>query len=132
MKNKPYKSAFILIGILAVLCALSILYLVLYPQRNKTYTAYIYVDGQLYDTIPLQSISTPYQFCITTIDGHYNVISASPGTICISDADCPDLICVKQGAIRNSLLPITCLPHKLVIELKESIPDKNAPDIITH
>lgn len=133
MKNKPYKSLFLLIGILVLLCLISILYLMRFPQQEKNYTAYIYVDGVLYETIPLQTISSPYRFRITTAEGHFNEITVSPGAICISKADCPDLICVKQGTITHSLLPITCLPHKLVIELKENnTPVPNTPDAIAH
>lgn len=132
MKTKPYKYAFLLIGILVILCLASILYLVFSAKSHKQYTAYIYVNGKLYDAIPLQNISSPYHFTINTEDGHFNEVLVSEGSVCITAADCPDRICVKQGAVTNSLLPITCLPHKLVIELKENSVTLTQPDMIAH
>lgn len=132
MKTKPKKTAFILSGMLALLCVISILCLIFYPNMNKSYTAHIYVDGVLYESIPLYEVTAPYNFRIHTENGHYNDIWVEPGTIGISSADCPDLLCVKQGAISHNLLPITCLPHHLVIELEPITFPANQPDAITH
>lgn len=132
MKSNPRKTAFILSVILLVLGTFSLLWILLYPGRDESYTAYIHVDGTLFKTIPLDEVDTPYEFTIQTEDGHYNTICVEPGSIRISSADCPDLICVKQGAVTNSLLPITCLPHKLVISLKPTDEISDTPDAITH
>ena len=132
MKLNSNKIAIILSVILTALCVISILCLIFYPKRNKSYTAYIYVDGVLYDSIPLNEVNTPYSFRIFTEDGHYNEIQVEYNSIGISAADCPNLLCVKQGPISNNLLPITCLPHHLVIELKTIIHPANQPDAITH
>ena len=132
MKTKPTKIALILSGVLAILCFISILCLLLYPKLDKRYIAYIYVDGILYESIPLYEITTPYSFRICTETGAYNDIYVESGSICISSADCPDRVCVKQGAITNNLLPITCLPHHLVIALKPVNLPVNQPDAITH
>jgi hypothetical protein len=49
--------------------------------------------------------------------------------LAIVSASCPDQICVHQGFISTSLLPITCLPNRLVIRVREevSVPDDTAP-----
>lgn len=132
MKTKPHKKAYLLSIILVVLCTFSILWILLYPGKDRAYTAYIHVDGALYKSIPLDEVDSPYEFSIQTDDGHSNTIHVETGSIRISYADCPDLICVKQGAITNSLLPITCLPHKLVISLKPTDSGTDAPDAISH
>lgn len=129
------KNAYILTGIIVLLCLASILCLILYPALAKDkYTAYIYVNGDLYETIALSRVTTDYQLNITARDGGYNTILVQPGAISISTADCPDQVCVKQGTITNNLLPITCLPHGLVIELKpaEAATNPGTPDIVTH
>ena len=59
-------------------------------------------------------------FRITSPDGGWNEITIKDGSICISDADCPDKTCVKTGILRSESLPIVCLPHKLVIRLEEN------------
>ncbi len=130
--KKSSKIALLLSAILIILCIFSILSLYFYPKQNRQYIAHIYVDGNLYETIPLYEIASPYSFTITTNDGHYNKIQVEQGTIRISSADCPDLLCVKQGPITNNLLPITCLPHHLVVELTPINLSANRPDAITH
>lgn len=130
--KKTNKIALLLSATLIILCIFSILTLFLFSKQNRLYTAHIYVDGILFDSIPLYELTSPYSFTITTEDGHYNEIHVEQGSICISSADCPDLLCVKQGTISNNLLPITCLPHHLVIELKPSTLSGNQPDAVTH
>ena len=80
--------------------------------------ASVYVDGELYDTFDLTAAVIPYEVTIRTEKG-YNIIRVSHGAIEVAEADCPGQDCVRQGQIRDSLLPIVCLPHKLVIEIDE-------------
>lgn len=130
--KKTTKRAILLSAILMLLCIFSILSLFFYSKQNYHYTAHIYVDGELYDSIALSDVTSPYSFTITTPDGHYNEIRVERDIIRISSADCPDLLCVKQGPITNNLLPITCLPHHLVIELTPVHAPVTQPDAITH
>ena len=134
MKNiDSKKAAFLLAGLLILLCIISCIVILLHGTTNsEAYTASIYVDGELYESIPLYQVTTSYNITIASPNGGYNTIHVEPGGISIQSADCPDQICVKQGIIRNSLLPITCLPHSLVIELNASSAETDTPDIITH
>lgn len=45
----------------------------------------------------------------------WNEVHLHDGTICMSDACCPDLTCVHTGDLQYENLPIVCLPNKLVI-----------------
>ena len=56
---------------------------------------------------------------ISSADGGYNLIVIKDGTICISEADCPDQTCVKMGELKSDYLPIVCLPHKLSVRFAE-------------
>ncbi len=135
MNTTTKKTACILIILLVILCLGSILYLLFSPKLNNTgYIAHIYVQGELYQTIPLSQVTEPYQINIPCQTGGYNTILVESNAIRITAADCPDQICVKQGSITNSLLPITCLPHNVVIELKpsEHTTVSDTPDILTH
>ena len=97
------------------------------------YTACIYQDGKLLQTISLCQVQETYSFTLEAAEGGSNTIEVSPGGIAITQADCPDQICVLQGRITDSLLPITCLPHRLVIELKpESSSTDDPPDALTY
>ena len=33
----------------------------------------------------------------------------------VTDAGCPDKICVNHGELRTEMLPIVCLPNRLII-----------------
>ena len=103
-------------------------------SKDKTYTAYIYQSGILIHSIPLSQITAPYELEIKATDKGLNVIRLAASSVGIVRADCPDQICVKQGFIHSSLLPITCLPHRLVIELREDhlLPSGTTIDAITY
>ena len=47
-------------------------------------------------------------------DGSFNIVTIKGGKIAVTEANCPDQYCVKQGFC-NSGEQIVCLPHKLVI-----------------
>ena len=46
-----------------------------------------------------------------------NTVLVEPGRIRISEADCPDQVCVNQGFISDGTVPIVCLPHRLLVEI---------------
>ena len=79
--------------------------------------AYIYLKGELIETIDLNAVVIPYEFTVES-DLGYNTIRVENGSVAIVEADCPDQICVNQGSISDSAVPIVCLPHRLVIQIK--------------
>lgn len=94
----------------------------------------IYQNGVLLQSIDLSQIAEGYTFTVTGENGCTNEIGVRPGSIGILSADCPDRLCVRQGFISDSLLPITCLPNRLVIQLRP-LSEHNAsetPDINTY
>jgi len=78
----------------------------------------IYQNGTLIQSIPLFEVTGRYTIEINGETGCSNVIEICPGSIAIVSANCPDKLCVHQGYISNSLLPITCLPNRVVIQLR--------------
>lgn len=96
--------------------------------------AEIYQDGELLESIPLDSVAEAYTFTVTGKSGGRNEIEVRPGSIGIISADCPDRLCVHQGFISTSLLPVTCLPNHLVIQIRteEDLSAENPPDIFTY
>lgn len=99
---------------------------------EAAYTAYIYRDGQILRSLSLDQVSETYRFTVEAADGGYNIVEVSPGAIAIVEANCPDRLCVLQGRISDSLLPITCLPHRLVIELKPGDHVSDSPDAVAY
>ena len=58
-------------------------------------------------------LSEDQEFLLECENG-YNVITVRGGKIAVTEADCPDQYCVRQGFC-NSGVEIVCLPHELVI-----------------
>ena len=83
-------------------------------RRTPASVANIYLDGALVRSVDLLTVTEPYAFTIESED-RYNVIAVDSGRISVSDANCPDSYCIRQGWISSGAVPIVCLPHKLVI-----------------
>ena len=49
--------------------------------------------------------------------GGFNILVIEGGQVWLSDADCPNLLCVKTGKIRYAGQSIVCLPHRLVVKI---------------
>ncbi len=81
--------------------------------------ACIYQDGALLREIDFSSVKESYSFRLTSSDGRYNEITVSAEGIAVTDADCPDRLCVLFSKNNTGRLPIICLPHKLAIIYKE-------------
>ena len=76
----------------------------------------IYQDGELIRTIDLSDVPEPYMFYATG-DAGRNVISVEHGRISVFAASCPDLICVRRGWLSSGVVPIVCVPNRLLITL---------------
>lgn len=81
--------------------------------------AVITVDGVEYDRIDLSKVTESYDIDIDTQYGH-NTVHVEPGRISVTEADCPDGICVAQGAIDKGGVPIVCMTHRLVVKIEGS------------
>lgn len=108
-------------GVLVVCAAVSA---VIFLWRGSGTVANIYQDGKLIRRIDLDTVTSPYEFVVQSETGGENTVSVEPGQIRISQANCPDQVCVDTGWIHDGVLPIVCLPHQLVIEI-----DGNHTDI---
>lgn len=97
--------------------------------KKDSITADIYQDGVLLSSIDLSEVEEPYTFTVTNDNGSQNEVEVRPGSIGILSANCPDKLCVKQGFINTSVLPITCLPNRLVIQIRKSEATGNQDNI---
>lgn len=120
---------------LLLLCLASLFYLLRPAGQEKGYAAEIFQDGALVMRILLDEEAEGEIFPIQGENGCVNEIEIRQGGIRVRFADCPDQICVRQGFLRDSRLPITCLPNRLVIRL-QPLPDSpgaaDEPDMVTH
>lgn len=91
-------------------------------------TAVLYQDGKVLRRIPLTK-DAEKTFTIKGNGGGFNTIRIADGKIGIIDADCPDQLCVKMGMISSTAYPISCLPHRLVIQIEDDTANKEDPPI---
>lgn len=89
--------------------------------------AVITVDGQEVRRIDLDRVEKPYEFRLDINETDYNIIRVEPGRIRVVDASCPDKLDVKQGWISDSTRSIVCLPNRMVIQIKDSLPASGKP-----
>lgn len=104
------------------------------PTTHKHLIGDIYQNGTLIESISLDAVTESYSFTITGENNCTNQIEVRPGCIGIISASCPDKLCVHQGFIDSGLLPITCLPNRLVIQIRteNTTADSFSPDITTY
>lgn len=108
--KKSTKIMAICFSVAAIAAAAGIIYLNCSDTNSKF--ACIYEDGKLIHKINLSNVTKSYTI---TVGG--NVILVERGQVSMLEADCPDGLCIKQGAIDNSARPIVCLPNNVVIKL---------------
>ena len=106
--------------IIAVLLALMTIAALLLSRRKTGKLAKIYQDGVCICSIDLSAVSKAYSFTVTDGKGHENTVAVEPGRIRVSEANCPDHVCVQTGWISNGLRPIVCLPAKLRIQMTDT------------
>ena len=106
----------VIAGLLVAAVAGSAAFILLQRGRAPAPVARISRDGVLLEEINLSRVDEPYSLTLEDESGR-NVLSVERGRVRVSEADCPDQVCVKQGWVSNGAAPIVCLPHKLVVEL---------------
>ena len=104
-----------IILLLGIILAAFLLWLIPYLlNKDASAMVTVYQNGHEIGKYPLgkeQTISIPYG------EDGYNLLFISGGEASISDADCPDGLCVRQRAVDRTGESIICLPHKLVIQI---------------
>lgn len=74
------------------------------------------VDGQLYCDYEMDEVDGI--ILISTPNGGENRLYVQEDLVFMDSANCPDKLCVKQGVIKDSTVPIVCLPNKVVVRIE--------------
>lgn len=111
------KSAKVILLLLALAVAACAAVLLLRPRGTDHPVARITLDGALVEEIDLERVGEAYAFTLDGPGGFSNTILVEEGRIRVSQAGCPDQVCVNQGFISDGATPIVCLPNRLIIQI---------------
>ena len=115
MENKAPKSTkfwLVLIGALLVVAVAGML--VIQSVREEGAQVVITWNGEVEGTYPLDQDET---FVFEGENGGRNVVVIENGMVFVSEANCPDQICVKHKPLNQTADPIVCLPNSLVVKV---------------
>ena len=118
--NKKLRVDLILIAALLLLAG--VLYLVLQAGRQEGGVAVVRVNGVETER---HSLSVNGTF---PLNGGSNILVIRDGQAWLSEANCPDLLCVKQGRIHYTGQVITCLPNRVTVTVEGG--ESNGIDLV--
>lgn len=110
MKKLIKNPNFIIIIVLAVIGAVMLCASLLRPGAD---TVTVKVDGKIVASYQLSDNGT---YIIEGVSGT-NTLVIEDGQAYISEATCPDGLCVKTGHIHATGQSIICLPNRVVVEI---------------
>ena len=65
------------------------------------------------------SLSEELEYRIELEDGSYNLLMIQGGQVYMTEASCPDQICVNHRPVSNVGETIVCLPNEIVLKILE-------------
>jgi len=74
----------------------------------------LYQNGVLLETLPLNK---DVERNIVSDHGGYNVVRIQDGQVSVTEASCPDQVCVRHGPTKQTADPIVCLPNRLEVKV---------------
>lgn len=108
------KADILLILVILILAVFSLLH---WRAKNNTPAVFaeVTVGGEVYERFDL---SKDYEGDIPGINGGTNHLVIKDGKVQVTQASCPDKICVNQGIIAFSWdQPIVCLPNQVTVQI---------------
>lgn len=112
MKKKK-KGDIILIGVILAAALLFASYNFIMRLKPASY-AEVSVDGKVVATLDLNKDTE------LTIDGYQggtNHLVVHDKEVYVTEASCPDKICIHQGKIHSSTEMIVCLPNRMTVRI---------------
>lgn len=110
--KKHKKEAMLIVIILLISCALLLVNRILFskPARQVEIT----VNGEVVKTLDLNKDA---DFVVEAYNKGTNHIIIKDGKVHISEATCPDKICLHQGEVEHTGEMIVCLPNRLIARI---------------
>ncbi len=108
---KIRKNDLFLIGGLLFVALCFLIGMLLLQENTKEPEAVVLIDGEEYKRYPLS------ENCVVEIPGKLgnNTLTIQDGVAYMSEAVCPDKICMNHGKIRYNKQQIVCAPGGIVV-----------------
>jgi hypothetical protein len=87
---------------------------VVLPKRAPGNKVLIEIEGKVVRELDMARDAAPIRF---ETEHGYNIVEIRDGQVRVSDADCPDQICVHTGWRRHVGQVIVCMPHYFVVRI---------------
>ena len=115
MNNKS-KIRYDIILIIGLLVITMVIAMAVRFTKKTGKTVVVSVDGVVKYTFPLDE---DLEFKIEGYEGGTNYLVIKDGEACLTEASCPDLLCVHMGKISSQGQSIICLPNRVVVEIRD-------------
>ena len=131
MKSKAkVKGDFILVVVVVLLGLGALAYnRIILPRQGLGTKVVVEIEGRVVHEFDLSLDMEPLR--IETKHG-FNVIEIAEGKVRVSEADCPDLLCVHTGWRQHAGQVIVCLPHYFVVRIVGEQEDPGSLDGFTY
>ena len=115
MKEKRLQKNDILL-VMILLVVAGVLFLAINMTKTIGGDISVSVNGEEIMSLPLdKNVTVELSSEYGLEEGYKNVLCIDDGKAYISEANCPDKVCVNRGNVCCEGETIVCLPHKLVI-----------------
>lgn len=120
---KIRKADIVLVLVLLLVAAAAGIFML--AVRDTGGEAVVLRDGQEVLRLPLSEDAEE----VITEGEDSNTVVIRDGTASVTQANCPDKVCVHTGEIRYEGQTIVCLPHKLVVKIEGG--EEQSVDVVT-
>lgn len=103
----------LLIGAILLVCLISYV-LIQFVVKKDGDVVLIKVDGEVKHQLELNKDT---ELMVSGYNCGENQVVIKDGAVYMSDADCPDKLCVNMVRISKTGETIVCLPHRVVVEI---------------
>ena len=123
---KKKKRDIIFIGVLLVVALIAFFVIDKFIKKDGNKVV-IKVDGEI---VKIVNLTDTNNIIVNGYDGGTNTVVIENGIVYMTEADCPDKICVNTGKISKIGETIVCLPHRVVVEIQGEVPQSDSDDSI--
>lgn len=107
------KKEFVILAVVMVSALLAMTFLHFERNTKGTYVE-VMIDNEV---VKQYSLKTNGVYKITGYEDGYNVLHIQDGVAYISEATCPDKLCVEQKSISNEGEMLVCLPNHVIVKV---------------